>query len=311
MQGTPWSGRTPGWASVGRATFGAAWTEALATWSWRTAWTPFAGRDIPWSEESPTSPGPTRSTRRRFGRRGSTRSAARRRASRRRSRPRISGIGCWSHSTTGPSVPGIRADGAGRRTWPRRRGGGGRGPAGGRGRGGLARSCPRSRDLEGRSGALQGDRDRPIPRAVRGITPRDREAYGCPWQDPRFIPQAPPRAVPPRLLDQLEVGHAVAGGGPTRGGGRLLPDRAGHPPGDGARPQQSRFRAHPGQLIGRGDRIGLMGSGARSGGAPTPERAPTPGSARPRFRSGRRRLPSTGISFLCPSDSPRKPSADT
>ena len=28
---------------------------------------------------------------------------------------------CWSHSTTGPSVPGIRADGAGRRTWPSRR----------------------------------------------------------------------------------------------------------------------------------------------------------------------------------------------
>ena len=41
-RGTPWNGRRPGWASVGRTTFGAAWIEAPATWSWRTAWTPFA-----------------------------------------------------------------------------------------------------------------------------------------------------------------------------------------------------------------------------------------------------------------------------
>jgi serine/threonine-protein kinase len=60
---------------------------------------------------------------RRFGRRGAARSAARLRASRRRSRPGISGMRCWSLSTTGPSAPGIRADGAGRRTWRSRRSG--------------------------------------------------------------------------------------------------------------------------------------------------------------------------------------------
>jgi eukaryotic-like serine/threonine-protein kinase len=41
-RGTPWNGRSPGWASAGRTTFGAARIEAPATWSWRTAWTPFA-----------------------------------------------------------------------------------------------------------------------------------------------------------------------------------------------------------------------------------------------------------------------------
>src|SRR4051794_14005645 len=41
-RGTPWNGRSPGWASAGRTTFGAAWIDGPATWSWRTAWTPFA-----------------------------------------------------------------------------------------------------------------------------------------------------------------------------------------------------------------------------------------------------------------------------
>ena len=54
------------------------------------------------------------------------------------------------------------------------------GAAGGRGPDGLARPCPRPGDLEGRSGPRRGDRDRPGPRPVRGVTPGARDAYGRP-----------------------------------------------------------------------------------------------------------------------------------
>ena len=67
----------------------------------------------------------------------STSSAARPRASRRSSRPRISGMLCWSLPTTGLSTPGIRAAGAGPRTWPVE-------PAGTRRAIALASSTPRS-----------------------------------------------------------------------------------------------------------------------------------------------------------------------
>src|SRR4051812_9764528 len=92
----------------------------------------------------------------------------------------------------------------------------GRTAAGGRGHGGLARSCPRPRDLEGRSGALQGGRDRSVPRAVRGITPRDRTPHGCPRQAPRCIPQAPPRAAPRDFWMNLRLGMLLLKvGGPA------------------------------------------------------------------------------------------------
>ena len=51
--------------------------------------------------------------------------------------------------------------------------------------------------------------------------------------------------------------------GQTRGGGRILPGRAGHPAGDGDHPQQSRCRAHPREPAGRGDRAFSAGDRPR------------------------------------------------
>ena len=132
----------------------------------------------------PDSPGPTRSTRRRFGRRGSTRSAARLRASRRRSRPRISGIGCWLLSTTGPSFRD-----------PPTALGVGRDPAGGRGHGGCAvvSEIPRSgRTKRHFSRCSRPPRSRISPWHYSSRS----SSYRCPRQTPRCIPKAPHERYP-------------------------------------------------------------------------------------------------------------------
>ena len=102
----------------------------------------------------------------------------------------------------------------------------GRGAAGGRGHGGLARSCPRPRDLEGRATLFKVIETAPFPEQSVALL----LAIEVTTRAPAFL--MPPRA-PRDFWINLRLGMLLLEvGGPAEAVG--YSDRAGHPPGDGA-----------------------------------------------------------------------------